>query len=77
MNRIVFPHLERALQHYGLAKTVVIERNSDGNLNITQTRANSWRYLTDDNQSPVFDNAYEYQQYHSMYSKIIHTTSTK
>ena len=77
MNRIVFPYLERALQHYGLAKTVVIERNSDGNLNITQTRANSWRYLTDDNQSPVFDNAYEYQQYHSMYSKIIHTTSTK
>lgn len=77
MNRVVFPYLERALQHYGLAKRVVIERNTDGTLSITQVKSDSWTYRPDEDESKTFDDIFEYQKFHSKYSPIIHTTSNR
>jgi len=77
MNRVVFPYLERALQHYGLAKRVVIERNVDGTLSITQIKSDTWTYRPDEDESKTFDDIFEYQKFHSKYSPIIHTTSNR
>lgn len=75
MNRVVFPYLERALQHYGLAKSLIVERKDDGNIIINQTQATSWRYINDNEESPVFYDPLEYQAYHSLHSTVIHSTT--
>ena len=77
MNRIVHPYLERALQHYGLAKRVMIERRQDGTLNIQQTKADQWTYHPDQDEPKTFDDIFEYQKFHSKHSPIIHTTSNR
>lgn len=77
MNRVVFPYLERALQHYGLAKRVMIERNQDGTMNIQQTKADRWTYRPQEDEPQTFTDIFEYQKFHSKYSPIIHTTSNR
>jgi hypothetical protein len=77
MNRVVFPYLERALQHYGLAKRVVIERNPDGTITINQTKADSWTYRPEGSDAQTFTDILEYQKFHSKHSPIIHTTSNR
>lgn len=77
MNRIVFPYLERALQHYGLAKRLVINRRDNGTLDIKQVVADSWAYCPDGEQPKTFTDIFEYQKFHAQYSSIIHTTSKR
>lgn len=77
MNRIVNPYLLRALQHYGIASRLIVERNQDGTLDINQVKSNSWTYLPDDEDGETFTNVLDYQRYHSKYSGIIHTTSNR
>jgi hypothetical protein len=77
MNRIVYPYLEKALQHYGLAKRVIIERTSDGLLQVRQAVADSWHFVSEDGNSHSFNNVLEYQKYHSKYSTIKHTNSKR
>lgn len=77
MNRVVYPYLEKALQHYGLAKRVVIERNIDGTLNINQALADSWHYTPKDSDPVVFNDIYEYQDFHAKDSNIVHTNSKR
>jgi hypothetical protein len=77
MNRLVFPYLEKALQHYGIAKRVIIERNEDGTLNIQQMKSDTWTYTPEDGQPKSFTDILEYQKFHAKYSKIVHTTSTR
>lgn len=77
MNRIVYPYLEKALQHYGLAKRVIIERNEDGTLNVKQTIADSWYYIPKDSDPVVFKDIFEYQSFHAKYSDIKHTYSKR
>ena len=77
MNRIVNPYLLRALQHYGIASRLIVERNPDGTLDINQVKSNSWTYLPDDEDGQTFTDVLEYQRYHSKYSGIIHTTSNR
>lgn len=75
MNRVVYPYLEKALQHYGLAKRVIIERDFDGTLKIRQAVADSWQYIPDNEESRSFNDILEYQNFHAKYSSVIHTTS--
>lgn len=77
MNRVVFPYLERALQHYGIAKRVVMERRQDGTVAVQQLVTDSWQYTNPEGQTSTFNDIFEYQKYHSKYSSIIHTTSNK
>lgn len=77
MNRVVFPYLERALQHYGIAKRLVLDRNADSTLEISQVKPESWTYTPDDGQPQTFTDIFEYQKFHSKYSKIVHTTSKR
>jgi len=75
MNRVVYPYLEKALQHYGLAKRVIIERNFDGTLNIRQAVADSWYYVPENETAHSFNDIFEYQKFHSKYSSVVHTYS--
>lgn len=77
MNRVVFPYLEKALQHYGIAKRLVVNRNSDGSFEINQVSPESWSYSSDTGQLKTFSDPLEYQKFHSKYSSIIHTTSNR
>ena len=77
MNRLVFPYLEKALQHYGIAKRVIIERNEDGTLDIQQMKSDTWTYTPQDGESKSFTDILEYQKFHAKHSKIVHTTSTR
>jgi hypothetical protein len=77
MNRVVYPYLERALQHYGIAKRLVVDRNQDGTLNISQVKPESWQYLTSENEIHTFTDILDYQKFHSKHSGIIHTTSKR
>ena len=77
MNRVVFPYLLKALQHYGIAKRLVVERNSDGTLDISQVSPQSWTYVPDNGDPQTFTDVFEYQKFHSKHSPIIHTTSNK
>lgn len=77
MNRLVYPYLERALQHYGLAKRVVVERQDDGTLKINQVQSTSWTYSPENGEIKTFSDPLEYQKYHAKYSSIIHTTSNR
>lgn len=77
MNRIVNPYLLRALQHYGIASRLIVERNTDGTLDINQVKSDSWTYMPDDEDGQTFTNVLDYQRYHSKYSEIIHTTSNR
>lgn len=77
MNRVVFPYLERALQHYGLAKRLVVERRANGTLDIQQVVADSWTYHPDSQEPQTFTDIFEYQKFHAKYSSIIHTTSKR
>lgn len=77
MNRVVFPYLERALQHYGIAKRLVLDRNSDGTLEISQVKPESWTYAPDGHEPQTFTDIFEYQKFHAKFSNIIHTTSKR
>ena len=77
MNRVVFPYLERALQHYGLAKRLVIHRKEDGTLDIQQVLSDSWTYNPENDEPQTFTDILEYQKFHAKYSKVIHTTSKR
>jgi hypothetical protein len=77
MNRLVFPYLERALQHYGLAKRVVVERREDGSLKISQVQSTSWTYTPANGETKTFSDPLEYQKYHAKHSSVIHTTSNR
>jgi hypothetical protein len=77
MNRVVFPYLERALQHYGLAKRLVIRRKEDGTLDIQQVLSESWTYNPENDEPQTFTDILEYQKFHAKYSKVIHTTSKR
>ena len=77
MNRLVYPYLERALQHYGLAKRVVVDRRQDGSLKISQVESTSWTYTPENGETKTFSDPLEYQKYHSKHSSVIHTTSNR
>lgn len=77
MNRLVYPYLERALQHYGLAKRVVVERSTDGTLKISQVESTSWTYTPENEEAKTFSDPLEYQKFHSKHSSVIHTTSNR
>ena len=77
MNRVVFPYLERALQHYGIANRLVLDRNVDSTLEISQVKPESWTYTPNDGEPQTFTDIFEYQNFHSKYSKIVHTTSKR
>lgn len=77
MNRIVNPYLLRALQHYGIASRLIVERATDGTLGINQVKSNTWTYMPDNQDAQTFNNVLEYQKFHSKYSGIIHTTSNR
>ena len=77
MNRVVFPYLERALQHYGIAKRLVLDRNVDGTLEISQVKPESWTYAPDGHPAQTFTDIFEYQKFHAKFSKIVHTTSKR
>jgi hypothetical protein len=77
MNRVVFPYLEKALQHYGIAKRIVAKRNEDGSVQINQISSKSWTYRPENGEPKTFSDPLEYQKFHSSYSGIVHTTSTR
>lgn len=77
MNRVVYPYLERALQHYGIAARLVVDRNPDGTITLNQVKPESWTYLAEGQDPRSFTDIIEYQKFHSKYSKIIHTTSNR
>jgi hypothetical protein len=77
MNRVVYPYLERALQHYGIAARLIVDRNPDGTITINQVKPESWTYSPENQESKTFTDIIEYQKYHSKYSQIVHTTSNR
>lgn len=77
MNRIVYPYLERALQHYGIGNRVVMNYDN-GKIKMKEHTVTSWSYPdSDDNMHSFFD-ALEYQAFHAQYSSIVFSnTNTK
>jgi hypothetical protein len=74
MNRLVYPHLEAALIHYGIGNKVVITFEN-GEPNLTERKATSWAYPNEDNEMVEFNNALLYQQYHAQFSPVAHTSA--
>jgi hypothetical protein len=72
MNRIVYPHLERALQHYGIGNRVVMNY-TDGKIKMKEHTVTSWSYPDQDSVMHSFFDALEYQRFHSQSSPIVFT----
>jgi len=70
MNRLVYPYLERALQHYGIGNRVFMSFQ-DGKVKMKEHTVTSWSYTGDDGTMKTFNDAFEYQAYHSQYSDIV------
>jgi hypothetical protein len=72
MNRIVYPHLERALQHYGIGNRVVMNY-TDGKIKMKEHTVTSWSFPDQDSVMHSFFDALEYQKFHSQSSPIVFT----
>jgi len=70
MNRLVYPYLERALQHYGIGNRVVMNY-SDGKIKMKEHTVSSWSYPDDNGSMKSFNDALEYQSFHSKFSSIV------
>jgi len=76
MNRLVFPYLERALQHYGIANRVTITAKDDGTIAINQIKTTQWEVINDDGDVHVFTDPIEYQRYCGQKSPVVFSGST-
>lgn len=74
MNRVVYPHLESALIHYGVGKKIVMAFEN-GEPKLTERQATSWSYPDENGELVEFHDVLEYQKYHAQFSNIVHTTS--
>ena len=72
MNRIVYPYLEKAFIHYGIGNRVTMTFKNSKYIP-TSTRFVAWTYQDSEGNAHTFNNPYEYQQFHSNYSPIVHT----
>ena len=70
MNRFVYPHLEAALQYYGIGNVVNFFMQPDGEVQILETRVTEWKFTDPDNNVHVFTDPIEFQQAQSVYSEI-------
>lgn len=77
MNRIVLPYLEKALQHYGISKTLNVARQDDGTVKIWQSAPKAWTYTPEGQPSKTFSDVLEYQKFHALHSPVVHTTSKR
>jgi hypothetical protein len=74
MNRLVYPHLEAALIHYGIGNKVVITFEN-GEVNLTERKATSWSYPNEVDEMVEFNSPMLYQQYHAQFSPVAHTSA--
>ena len=72
MNRIVYPYLERALQHYGIGNRVVMNY-TNGKIKMKEHTVTSWSYPDEDSVMHTFSDALEYQSFHARFSPIVFT----
>jgi hypothetical protein len=70
MNRIVFPYLEKALQHYGIGNRVTMSF-VDGKVKMKEHTVTSWSYPDEDGTTKTFHDALEYQAFHAQFSPIV------
>jgi len=71
MNRQIFPLLEKALQYYGLAKTVSFVKSSDNSVRVVQSRVTEWRVESDNDEYLVFHDPIDYQRHMGYRSPIV------
>jgi len=67
MNRLVFPHLEQALQFYGIAACTVYNQEKK---KFEQTYFRSWEWTDQNGQHHIYDDPVEFQMAHSKDSPI-------
>jgi hypothetical protein len=70
MNKVIYPYLEKALQHYGLANRIVMNY-TDGKIKMNEHTVSSWSYPDDDGQIHHFTDALAYQEFHGQFSPIV------
>lgn len=78
MNRLVFPYLERALQFYGIGKSLDIMQGLDGNLLFRQNRVTTWQGIDPETMTVTeeFNDPVLYQKYMIQRSPIIHSNAS-
>lgn len=78
MNRLVFSYLERALQFYGIGKSLDIMQQEDGSLEFRQSFVTKWQYRDPQTKSITdeFDDPVTYQKFMMQRSPIVHTTAS-
>lgn len=78
MNRLVFHYLERALQFYGIGKSLDIMQEADGSLEFRQNLVTKWQYRDPETKvvTDEFDDAVLYQKFMMQRSPIVHSTAS-
>lgn len=78
MNRLVFHYLERALQFYGIGKSLDIMQDADGSLEFRQNLVTKWQYRDPETKvvTDEFDDAVLYQKFMMQRSPIVHSTAS-
>lgn len=78
MNRLVFHYLERALQFYGISKSLDIMQADDGSLEFRQNLVTKWQYRDPQSGSTTneFNDAVLYQKFMMQLSPIVHSTAS-
>lgn len=78
MNRLVFNYLQRALQFYGIGKSLDIIQDTDGSLQFRQSLVTKWQYLDPETKvvTDEFDDAVAYQKFMMQRSPIVHSTAS-
>jgi len=72
LNRIVYPLLEKALQHYGIGNKVIVNVDN-GSVKIKEMSPSSWSFTDDDGKLHTFTDPLEYQNFHAQFSPVVFT----
>jgi len=72
MNPVIYPYLERALIHYGIASRVLMTFNN-GKYAAEQTKYDKWTHIDPDGSQHSFTDVFEYQDHHAQFSPIVFT----
>lgn len=72
MNPVIYPYLERALIHYGIASRVLMT-HKNGKYVAEQTKYDKWTHIDPDGTQHTFTDMFQYQNHHAQFSPIVFT----
>jgi len=76
MNNFVYPHLEAALQYYGIGNIVNFVMD-DEDVKIIESRVTEWNFIDPDGNVIAIYDPVEFQKAQSIYSKVIFNHNNK